>query len=124
MGPASGDAAFYPHSLLEASRAAPALPFIPELPWAWLMKPESLLPAHAAVTWTLRRLHVGLAFAVVGLAVMALGALGAFRQVAVIRAHRERDQDRLRRGRDYREDGLTVSIDGRRKPFISSPPAA
>jgi len=114
---------FTNHSLAEAGKAAPALAFIPELPWAWLMSPESWLPAHTTVTWILGRLHVGLAFAVVGLAAMALGALGAFRQVAAIRAHRQRDEDRLRRVRDYLRDGPVDSIDGRREPFISSRPA-
>ena len=86
-----------------------SLAFIPGFPWA----------APKALAWSLDRLHLGLVFALPGLAVMALGILGALRQKAVIRAHKEREEDRLRRLRDYRrEDSAADAWDGRREPFI------
>jgi hypothetical protein len=83
--------------------------FIPELPWA----------APKALAWILDRLHLGLVFALPGLAVMALGVLSARRQKAVIRAHKQRDGDGLRRVPDYRGEGDGAdALDGRREPFI------
>jgi len=112
---------FTDHSVLQAGKAAPVLAFIPQFPWAWLMSPDSLLPVHMAVTWMLDRVHVGVVFALVGLAVMAVGALSALRQMAMIRDRKQRDQDRLRRVRDYRrEDSRADALDGRREPFIGS----
>jgi hypothetical protein len=110
---------FTDHSLLQAGKAGPVLAFIPEFPWPWLASPGSLLPAHEAVAWVLSRLHVGLVFAIVGLAVMALGVLIALRQIALIREHKQREGDRLRRVRDYRREGSGADAwDGRREPFI------
>lgn len=110
---------FTDHSLLQAGKAAPVLAFIPEFSWAWLASPGSLLPAHEAVAWVLGRLHVGLAFALVGLAVMALGALSAFRQMALTRAHKQRNEGWLRRMQDYRDESSAAdAVDGRREPFI------
>jgi hypothetical protein len=112
---------FADRSVLQAGAAAPVLAFIPQFPWPWLMSPDSLLPVHAAVTWILDRTHVGLVPALVGLAVMPVGALGAIRQMAVIRGGKQRDEDRLRRVQDYRRaDFRTDALDGRREPFIGS----
>ena len=112
---------FTDHALLQSGKAAPVLGFIPEFPWAWLMSPESLLPAHIAVTWILTRLHVGLVFALVGIAVIAFGALTALRQMTAIRARKWRDEDRLRRVRDYRRDDSQVAaLDGRLEPYIGT----
>lgn len=83
--------------------------FIPEFPW----------PAPKALAWILDRLHLGLVFALPGLAVMALGIFGALGQKALIRAHKQREEDGLRRVRDYRPEGSAAdSRDGRREPFI------
>jgi len=87
-----------------------SLPFIPEFPWA----------AHKAVVFVLDRLHVGLVPALVGCAMTALGALSALRQMAAIRAQRQRTEDRLRRVRDYRREGAGDTVDGRREPFIGA----
>ena len=102
---------FTDHSLVQAGKAAPVLPFIPEFPWA----------GHQAIALILDRLHVGLAFALVGIAAMALGALGALRQMAVIRDRKQRDEDRLRRVREYRrEDNRIEPVDERMEPYIGS----
>ncbi len=99
---------FSDHALLQGGKAARVLAFIPQWPWA----------AHDTVTWILGRVHVGLVPALVGLAVMALGMLGVLRQRAAIRAGKQRDEDRLRRVRDYRRE--EDASDGRREPFIGS----
>jgi hypothetical protein len=96
--------------------------FLPALGWAWLMSPDSLLPAHAALMWGLGRLHAGLIFGLVGVGLIALGALGVRRHYAAIRAHRQRAEDSRRRVRDYQSDpGHAASFDGRQEPFISEP---
>jgi hypothetical protein len=77
---------FSDHSLLQAGKAAPVLPFIPHLTWPWLMGPESLLPAHPLVTSFLGHLHVGLAFAIAGAVVVAIGMFRARQYISVIRA--------------------------------------
>ena len=87
------------------------LVFVPEFPWT----------APKAVGWLLDNLHVGLVPAVVGCAMVALGALGVLRQKAVIRLQKQRKEDRLRRMRDYRrEDSQADALEGRREPFIGS----
>jgi hypothetical protein len=112
---------FIDHSLLQAGKADPVLSFVPQFPWAWLTSPESLLPAHTAVTWILGRVHLGLVFALVGLSIMGLGIVLALRQRAAIRAEKQRKEDRLRRVRDYRhESSRPDNVDGRREPFIGS----
>ena len=96
--------------------------FIPALEWAWLMSPDSLLPAHTALTWVLSGLHAGAMFGLVGLAMIALGVIGVRRQYAAILAHRQRTEERLRRLRDYQDNpGHAASFDERREPFISEP---
>jgi hypothetical protein len=98
-----------------------AHPFIPQFPWAWLASPESLLSAHAAVTWILGRVHLGLVFALVGLPVMGVGVALWFRQRAAIRAEQQRKEDAQRRVRDYLgESNRFDNVDGRREPFIGS----
>lgn len=96
--------------------------FLPALEWAWLMSPDSLLPAHTALMWILSRLHAGAIFGLLGLGMIALGVMGARRQYAAIRAQRQRTEERLRRVRDYQnEPRHAASFDGRREPFISEP---
>ena len=54
-----------------------------------------------------------------GLAAAALGTWGVLWQKAAIRGARQREQDRLRRVRDYRRDPQGVdALDGRREPYI------
>jgi hypothetical protein len=97
-------------SLLEAGKAAAVLPYIPEFP----------LAANASVAAVLERVHVGLAFALVGLVLVAWGLLSASRVIAASREEQLRRADRLRRVAEYRrDDGPAGSIDGRREPFIS-----
>ena len=108
--------AFTDHSLVQAGKAAPVLPFIPQLHWSWA--------THKVVAWMLGQLHVGLIPALVGLAVTAIGALRVLQQNDVIRVQEQWHEDRLRRVLDYRrEDGRAHALDGRREPFISSHPA-
>jgi len=100
--------------------SGPSLEFIPQFPWPWLTKPDVWLPVHDAVTWILTRVHVGLPFALVGLPVMALGALAVLRQKAVFHAQQQQDEDRLRRTHDYRREDHPDALDGRREPFIGA----
>ena len=96
--------------------------FLPALGWAWLISPDSLLPVHTALMWVLSRVHSGAIFAVVGLVLVALGAIGVYRHYSAIRAHRQRAEDSRRRVHDYRNDeGHAASFDGRREPFITEP---
>lgn len=96
--------------------------FIPQVPWAWLASPDSLLPAHTALVWVLSRVHVGLASGLAGLAIIAVGVMGVLRQRAVIRAQRQYSDDRERRVSDYRNDNSPApTLDERLEPFISSP---
>lgn len=96
--------------------------FIPQFAWAWLASPDSLLPAHTALMWVLSRVHVGLAFGLAGLAIIAVGVTVVLRQRALIRAQRQYSDDRQRRVRDYCNDNSPApSIDERLEPFISSP---
>lgn len=88
-----------------------AFAFIPQFHAAWAAKP--------AVASTLALLHVGLIPALFGCAIAALGALSALRQRTLIRAHRQQNEDRLRRTRDYRRDADEAdAFDSRREPFI------
>jgi hypothetical protein len=49
----------------------------------------------------------------------AFGVLSALRQKTLIRAHKQQNEDRLRRTRDYRrEAGEADAFDSRREPFI------
>lgn len=107
-------------ALLQTATVAPVLQFIPQFPWPWLMNPHAWLPVHDAVTWILTRVHVGLPFALVGLPMMALGALAVLRQRASFHAQRQQYEDRLRRTRDYRREDHQEAFDGRREPFIGT----
>lgn len=110
---------FTDHSLLQAGKAAPVLSFIPQLPWPWLMNPESLLPVHKQVTSLLGRLHVGMPFALSGVPVMAFGVLCVRGYSAVLRAEKQRRADQLRRVQDYRlDDSRAHYLDARREPYI------
>jgi hypothetical protein len=103
--------AFSDHSLLQAAKAAPVLPYIPELPWI----------ATPPVGAILDRVHFGLIPALLGLLIMALGALRALRQLAVMRALKQHNEDRVRRIQDYRrEDTRIEPIDERREPYIGT----
>lgn len=54
-----------------------------------------------------------------GLAAAAMGTWGVFRQKAALREAKQREEDRLRRVRDYRRDSVGVdTLDGRREPYI------
>jgi hypothetical protein len=92
---------------------------------ATVLFPENLLPGHPAALWVLTRIHAALLPALVGLGIAALGVLGVLRKRAAIRAHRQENEDRLRRVQDYLRDGvMTERLDGRREPFISDRRAA
>jgi hypothetical protein len=86
-----------------------ALPFLPALPWK----------GHEVLAPLLGKIHFGLPFAIIGLALMALGVLRAMQQAAVKRAVRQDEEDRRRRVRDYRSDDSRVdAVDGRLEPYI------
>ena len=53
-----------------------------------------------------------------GLLAAALGVWGVLSQKAAIRDARQREQDRLRRVRDYRRDSQGVDTLERREPYI------
>jgi len=102
---------FADHSVVQGSKAAPLLAYIPELRWE----------GHQVIAWILDRIHVGVVFAVIGLAVIPHGVSGISRRRAVIRAEKLAEEDRLRRTRDYRRDeDLPDVLEGRREPFIGS----
>lgn len=98
---------FIGHSLLPGAKV---LDFFPQFPTAWLMNAEAWLPAYK-VPWFLADLLPGLAFALLGLGAMALGALIAKRQAAALDAERRRVEDGLRRVHQYRDGS-------RLEPFI------
>lgn len=92
---------------------------------SWVPLPATLLftefggTAPQALATILERMHVGLIFVVPGLVLIALGAFGALRQLAVIRAEKQQREDRLRRIQDYRRQEFgTAAPDGRREPYI------
>lgn len=89
---------------------------------SWLALPATLLFSdHSPLLALLDRLPVRLLFALVGIAAMALGALSALRQMAVIRERKQRDEDRMRRVREYRrEDNRIEPVDERMEPYIGS----
>lgn len=100
----------------------PVLYFLALLVWqiSTLFLTGSWVGLPATLVFT-EHLHLGLPLALVGLAVAAVGALIALRQLALIRDRKQRDEDRLRRVRDYRrEDSRADPLDGRREPFIGS----
>ena len=112
--------AFTDHALLQNGKAAPVLAYLPQLPWDWLMKPETLLPLHEVVSGLLGRIHVGLPFGLFGMGVIALGFLFVLRQKYAIREAKRRNEDRLRRIDDYRRDTSGADPDARREPYIGS----
>lgn len=105
--------AFSDHALLATGKLAPVLPFIPQFPWT----------ANPTVAAILDKVHVGLIPALVGLVLIGLGLLGAYKRNRVDRQQRLSEEDRSRRMQDYQRDGPDL-IDGRREPFISSRRAA
>ena len=113
--------AFTEHSLLQSGKASAVLPYIPQLIWPWLTSPDILVALHTPVALLLGKLHVALVSALVGLAVMALGALRAQRYMLAIRAEKERRADQLRRVDDYRLDEISPEpIDTRREPYLGT----
>ena len=92
--------------------------FLPHFPWPWFMSPDSLLPLHNAISWVLGRVHVGLLFGVLGVAMVAIGVLGVLKHYAALRAYRQKSQDQARRVRDYERDDLQADSFGRREPYI------
>ena len=112
---------FADHLALQGGKVAPVLPFIPHLPWPWLMTPDSLLPLHKLVASLLGRTHVGLVLALAGLALMALGTLRARHYRTVIQAEKQRRTDGLRRVHDYRvDDSRARTFEERREPYIGA----
>ena len=112
---------FADHLALQGGKAAPVLPFIPHVPWPWLMSPDSLLPLHKLVATLLGRVHVGLVFALAGLALMALGALRARQYTNVIRAEKQRRADQLRRVNDYcLDESRARAFEERREPYMGT----
>ena len=92
--------------------------FLPHFPWAWFMSPDTLLPLHNAMSWAFGRLHAGLLFGVLGVAIVTVGVLGWLKHYSALRAHRQQRADQARRVRDYRRDDLQADSFGRREPFI------
>jgi hypothetical protein len=103
---------FADHALLQGGKVAPVLAYIPQFPpWAW--------STHDAGAYILGKLHVGMAPALIGCAIMAVGVSGMLRQRAMIRIQQDRNRDRVRRIQEYRRDtGRADALDGRVEPFI------
>ena len=76
----------------QTGKLAPIAAFVPDLPAAWRGE-------HIAVTWVLEHLHIGVPFAVIGVILLAIGALMTSRQNAIIRMEERAAADRLRRVR-------------------------
>lgn len=87
---------------------------LPQIPNAWLDASALRMPFPMR-NWMPRTLPPGLLAALVGLAVMLLGAAVARRQAALLEAAKRDAEDRLRRVREYAGDG-----DGRIEPYIGS----
>jgi signal transduction histidine kinase len=109
---------FTDHALLQGGKAAPVLAYIPQLlvpqlDWSWTTNEVA-----AAI---LGKLHVGLVPALIGCAVMAVGISGVLRQWTLLRIHKERKRDRVRRIDDYRREASRADAgDDRREPFIGA----
>ena len=98
----------------------------------WIALPMSLLFTEHAYTFlpnlpldlpsvlsaVLDRVHAGLLFGLVGLALVAVGLLGVVKQRAALRAYRQWREDRARRVDDYRRDDIHADSFGRREPFF------
>lgn len=76
----------------QTGKLAPIAAFLPDLPAAWLGE-------HVAIAWVLERLHIGVPFAVIGVVLLAIGALIVSRQTAILRMEERAAADRLRRVR-------------------------
>jgi hypothetical protein len=112
---------FADHSQLAASKAAPFLPFIPEFQWAWLSDPGNSSGAHTVAAWLLDKLHVGLLPALVGVLLALAGGSIVLRQRDVLAAAKRRNQDRLRRVGQYRNEQQDPSIERatiRAEPYL------
>ena len=109
---------FTDHSSLQSTKASPALEFIPQFPWPWLMNPESLLPIHNVLISLLGRFHVGLVFGLLGVAVIAIGVRWLRQHMSALRIVKQQRLDSLRRVQDYRLD--EQAFDGRREPYIGT----
>ena len=91
-------------------KAAAVLPFIPYIPGVQV--------TNGAPLWVLGQLHVAVIPALLGGALAARAVLAILRQKALIRAARQRTEDRVRRIEDYRRG--EHFFDDRREPFIGS----
>jgi hypothetical protein len=90
-----------------------AFAFIPRFDWGW--------STNEVVAQILGKLHLGLIPALIGCGVIAAGISGLLRQRVLIRIHKERKKDRVRRIDDYRrEASRTDAGDDRREPFIGA----
>jgi hypothetical protein len=98
-----------PAALLFQADAAPR--FLPEFPPAWLAAVEAWPQLRGALLWGLQGLHAGLVFALPGAALAVLGVLMTRRRAALLSTEARRQEDRLRRLRQYRDNS-------RREPFI------
>lgn len=76
----------------QTGKLAPIAALVPDLPSAWLGE-------HIAITWVLERLHIGVPFALIGVVLLAVGALMVSRQSAILRMEERAAADRLRRVR-------------------------
>jgi len=95
--------------------ADPALAYIPQLPrdWTWT--------ASDSAAWILSTLHIGVVPGIIGCGVMSVGISGVLRQRVLIRIHKERKKDRVRRIEGHRRGAnRTDAGEDRREPFIGS----
>jgi hypothetical protein len=105
---------FSDRALLQGGHVAPVLAFIPHFDWAW--------STNEVGAQILSKLHVGLIPALIGCGVMAVGISGVLRQRVLIRIHKDRKKDPVRRIDDYRREASRVEAGdgGRREPFIGA----
>jgi hypothetical protein len=100
---------FVCQSLLPGARV-PHL--VPQLSTAWLEQATRHPPLYK-FSWLLAGVNAELAFAVLGLLAMILGAAIARRPIAALEAARSESEDRLRRVRQYMSDDRIEPYIGR-----------
>lgn len=94
-----------------AGKAAALLPFIPHIP--------GIQVTNTAAAWILGKVHLAAIPALLGCWIAARAVFSILREKALIRAVRQRTEDRVRRIDDYRRGAAELS-DDRREPYIGS----
>ena len=105
---------FTDRALLLDVNLAPVFAYVPHFDGAW--------NTNEVVAQLLSRLHLGLIPGLIGCAIMAVGISSALRQRVLIRIHKDRKKNPVRRLDNYRREASRADAgqDGRREPFIGA----